>query len=1673
MPRTKPESTLKPKASSEGAFFFADGDRITFVDGEECEVCRGDQPIGRYRYRWDDQLSKAVQRTQMALVPGLEEKVAGPDETSMGKPSEVPKAPKAKKPPEQPQTGERWITIHPSKDDPTHYVRVKIKLHPDGTGSVIGGAGGKLNQLRLTKLRSPEEWKENAAKRKAAREEKERKRQKAQTEEERTGEQDALQEARTYHRGERHSNALATLEVLQEVGIEHGLTDDHLQALQAPADTTDPESAKQVEALAREAVKKAESVQKAYEQRLVTDHEARAAALMDDTLVGLGNPLQENVDHSAYAGGETVSNMVALPNGQWLVQSDQAADRTFDDWQDAAKAHVANVAQHDATVGDRSQPDDFYNPKLWVRGDDVVPFDPTIAGKVAALALQRKDIDRSSKAAEATIKKKMPWSAKKGFDLGGITEVSEQEAIATLEQDAKTIEDAIVHGKLLDMAGLLDASAMARDLKIGGMAQLGEVASDVLKVDVLDPAIIDAVGHDEAAKLIAYQIKSAVTDREYEAIMAQHQAHHAEWSTRYAQQMIDEGQPLMDKLGQIHQRMLEIEAGKAEDYTPDELMELDSLAYQSERLQKSLQSSIGTALGQLQASAALSLALESGPRSLRFAVTSPTGELADVPGLLSPLGGDQPSIWSAYGVDADDFSIEDGPDGQLVTLKASGMDKIAKATYDPEDRDAYEQAIAIKRGDYDEADFVPEGFAYRPEHTFTDVRAEAQQFDTSFDYSPDMSDEALEGSIRQYLGARVANGVDPLTVRKDMMSAEFKVNLGLQDSDLYRVDNAIQQLDIKLFGKENFPGQGQVRKAYETLGNTEAKRQRKARKTNDLKALNRQNLNKESAAEAAYRTLAAMPMARAAMKPLNELSSDERKYLRDYAITEIMGEEVEAPAKEETKAGPEVQYQSLFSGFGDMSQPEGEDKIERAPTQWEKFSRIIGGDEKAYEAVRDRVKGTFYNRFASAYSSIQGKPLMMGQQKLQHIERVAAAMLPSDDREAFLAHLRSIAQSEMAEGRKRTAGGQFAVEVDDWMERYEELKGKDRQMSLLTADTMEQGASLNWQRTTLGTQAEADIDAAVAAVAGGFNQVSNAVGIYSDVKWNGGFVAHQRGLKFLEAKKHVGIHFSAGSGKSALMIGAFSHLHGQGKVKRSIVAVPSGVLGQIVGECATFLKPGQYNYSANMNWSREERLKVLTDGDSHLHFTTRESLAGDILHLVQEHTGITADDFQDVNARSEDDRRALVKQALDAVGIDASSLLFSVDEAHDLSRRQGVSPSRRSLVLDALAHHSGYFIHATGTPLKNDASEIADFLQKVGAPEVKDISKFMARYGKNTAASQRSLQRLMAKYAYAVSVKPTTKDGVPLEVRHQKPRVELTTHQKERRTEVQKHFDAIQQWKQQEVPKIMAAKRQRGEPVRLIAKDLDHAWQDEGVRKAVEGLANDGYGKLNEEQKQARIGGQVMGSAMLKYSALNRLYHDTPFEQNGKAQHLVKLADDFKRQGKPMVVFAASAQAAQMLRDELSRRGHRVGYIDGTMDASQKAQERLRFSPAANSGTEAQTDILVTTDAAQTGLNLQRGKALVHYDIPMTQKAWDQRTARIYRRGQTEDVDVHTLVADSPEDEIALARMERKGNDSELFQGFSESLGHSEVLDDTGLAYQIGQMRSQSDNEDQPNMMAA
>lgn len=105
----------------------------------------------------------------------------------------------------------------------------------------------------------------------------------------------------------------------------------------------------------------------------------------------------------------------------------------------------------------------------------------------------------------------------------------------------------------------------------------------------------------------------------------------------------------------------------------------------------------------------------------------------------------------------------------------------------------------------------------------------------------------------------------------------------------------------------------------------------------------------------------------------------------------------------------------------------------------------------------------------------------------------------------------------------------------------------------------------------------------------------------------------------------------------------------------------------------------------------------------------------------------------------------------------------------------------------------------------------------------------------------------------------------------------------------------------------------------------------------------------------------------------------------------------------------------RILKDE----GYNPLIIHGEMDmTSRRKAEEFFSSPGFN--------LMVATDAAGEGINLQFCHIMVNYDLPWNPTRIDQRIGRLHRYGQKRDVKVHNLfVTDTREGQI-LARLMQK-----------------------------------------------
>jgi len=97
-----------------------------------------------------------------------------------------------------------------------------------------------------------------------------------------------------------------------------------------------------------------------------------------------------------------------------------------------------------------------------------------------------------------------------------------------------------------------------------------------------------------------------------------------------------------------------------------------------------------------------------------------------------------------------------------------------------------------------------------------------------------------------------------------------------------------------------------------------------------------------------------------------------------------------------------------------------------------------------------------------------------------------------------------------------------------------------------------------------------------------------------------------------------------------------------------------------------------------------------------------------------------------------------------------------------------------------------------------------------------------------------------------------------------------------------------------------------------------------------------------------------------------------------------------------------------------------VVLIHGGMlrDERRKVEERFKQDPAVR--------ILIATDAAGEGINLQRAHLMINYDLPWNPNRLEQRFGRIHRIGQTEVCHLWNLVANETREGMVFQRLFQK-----------------------------------------------
>ncbi|MCA1689432.1 MAG: DEAD/DEAH box helicase, partial [Actinobacteria bacterium] len=341
-------------------------------------------------------------------------------------------------------------------------------------------------------------------------------------------------------------------------------------------------------------------------------------------------------------------------------------------------------------------------------------------------------------------------------------------------------------------------------------------------------------------------------------------------------------------------------------------------------------------------------------------------------------------------------------------------------------------------------------------------------------------------------------------------------------------------------------------------------------------------------------------------------------------------------------------------------------------------------------------------------------------------------------------------------------------------------------------------------------------------------------------------------------------------------------------------------------------------------------------------------------------------------------RRAPLREAITRPSWD----LVVVDEAHRLKNQRSASARlARSL-------RARYMLLLTATPVENRLSDLFALVSLLRPGSLGTASEFRARHAargdgqvaRNIVDLQRSLRDVM--------------------VRHR--RSELKTILPRRLAETVRVEPAPAEAELYRLvsERVRQAARERG-PGNLLAL--------RGVQRA----AGSSSGAL--APSIARLGWPDLAARAREVGV------------TGKVQALLTILDRHRQSGEKVVVFTAFRATLELLGEHVARHGLSAVSYHGGLPRAQKDAVIDAFRHDAQ--------ILLSTEAAGEGRNLQFCHVMVNFDLPWNPMQIEQRLGRIHRVGQEHDVMLTNLVARDTIEERILQVLQAKINLFELVVG--------------------------------------
>ncbi len=148
-------------------------------------------------------------------------------------------------------------------------------------------------------------------------------------------------------------------------------------------------------------------------------------------------------------------------------------------------------------------------------------------------------------------------------------------------------------------------------------------------------------------------------------------------------------------------------------------------------------------------------------------------------------------------------------------------------------------------------------------------------------------------------------------------------------------------------------------------------------------------------------------------------------------------------------------------------------------------------------------------------------------------------------------------------------------------------------------------------------------------------------------------------------------------------------------------------------------------------------------------------------------------------------------------------------------------------------------------------------------------------------------------------------------------------------------------------------------------------------------------------------------------------------------QTLIELNEKFPNE--KIIIFTESKDTLEYLEGKIKQWGYSVNTIYGGMSLEERIKAESIFRN--------ETQVLIATEAAGEGINLQFCHLMINYDIPWNPNRLEQRMGRIHRYGQTKEVYVFNLVNTDTREGQVLNRLFDK------LEEIKKALGSDKVFD--------------------------